>query len=577
MKSFYKDISYLLTRKQKKELVILSFFMLIGMIMEAGGIGILIPALSFLLDLNLESHAFYVKYIIPIFGHISAARLIFYGLIFVFIFFLVKSIFLIYFSYRQSNFVNNLSRDLSKELYSGYLQIPYVFLLQKNSSELHRNIQVEILHFGGICLSALTLATEITTIFGICILFIYMEPLGGISVILFFGIFTFFFNKITNSRITQWGYKRQEYEVLSNKHLAEGLGGVKQIKLSQNETFFINRFMSPVIGKGKTNTKIQVLSAVPRLYLELLAVVGISIIFLTTIIQQKPFTNLIPLFGIFMAAAFRLIPSINKIINCIQNISFAKPILQVLIREFNFVRNKKEEEKTVNAEVLFSTFENEIRLVKVFYKYPQTESTILADINLTIKCGECIGIIGKTGSGKSTLINLLVGLLKPDSGKIFIGDSDINVILKTWQKLIGYVPQSIYLTDDTIRNNIAFGIPEDRIDERKLHDAILKAQLSDFIKKLPRGLETEIGERGVRLSGGEQQRIAIARALYNDPPILVLDEATSSLDNATEKEFMLAVSALQGKKTIIIIAHRLTTVKNCDKVYELINGKLLNV
>ena len=574
MKLFYKHISFLLTRGNKKELVFLSFLLMIGMILEMGGVGILIPALSFLLNTNLENHPSYGKYVKIVFGEISTARIILYGLIGMFVFYLLKLIFLVYSSYRQAKFVNNLSRDLSKELFTGYMQMPYVFHLQRNSSELQRNIQVEILHFSGICLAALSLATEITTIVGICVLFLYVEPIGAISVIVFFGVFTYIFNKITNARITSWGYQRQTYDGLSNKYLLEGLGGVKQIKLTQREEFFVNKFMGPVIGKGIANTKIQVLSVVPRLYLELLAVGAISIIFLVLTIQHKPLNNLIPIIGIFMAAAFRLIPSINKIINSTQIISFATPVLKLLTDEFGNVRRAVSKPVETFGAV---NFESQIIFNHVSYSYPESERKVLDDVYFTIQKGDFIGIIGTTGSGKSTLIDILVGLLQPNSGEILIDEKKLDTIVNPWQQLIGYVPQSIYLTDDTLRNNIAFGIPENLIEEEKVRKAILTSQLSDFVNNLPEGLDTLVGERGVRLSGGERQRIAIARALYHDPPILILDEATSSLDNFTEKEFMDSVNALQGKKTIIIIAHRLTTVEKCDIVYEFLNGKINKV
>lgn len=564
----------MLTRGNKKELVYLTFLLLIGMILEMGGVGILIPALSFLLNTNIENHPSNAKYVKVIFGEISTARIIWYGLICMFIFYLVKLIFLVYSSHRQSRFVNNLSRDLSKELFTGYMQMPYVFHLQRNSSELQRNIQIEILHFSGICLAALSLASEISTIFGICVLFLYVEPVGAISVIIFFGFFTYIFNKITNDRITSWGYQRQEFDGMSTKYLLEGLGGVKQIKLTQREDFFVNKFMGPVIGKGNANKKIQVLSVVPRLYLELLAVGGISIMFLVLTIQQKPLNNLIPIIGLFMAAAFRLIPSINKIINSTQIISFATPVLKLLADEFGIVRKVVSKPVDILGAV---NFESQIIFNHISYSYPESERKVLDDVSFTIQKGDFIGIVGTTGSGKSTLIDLLVGLLAPDTGDILIDGKQLNTIVSSWQQLIGYVPQSIYLTDDTLRNNIAFGMQEDLIEEEKINKVIATSQLSDFVNNLPEGLNTIVGERGVRLSGGERQRIAIARALYHDPPILILDEATSSLDNFTEKEFMNSVNALQGKKTIIIVAHRLTTVDKCDIVYEFLNGKINKV
>ena len=574
MTQFYKKVNFLLYNSHRRELLFIAFLLLIGMVLEAGGIGILVPALSFLLDNNLDNHPAVAKYVYLLFGKISIARLIFYGLIVMFVFVLIKSIFLVYSAYRQARFVNTLSRDLSKELFSGYLFMPYIFHLQKNSSELHRNIQVEILHFGGVCLSALSLATELTTIFGICILFLYIEPFGAISVILFFGFFTYILNKITNARIRNWGYLRQHFDGLANKILFEGLGGVKQIILSQNESFFIEKFVEVKKGKGSTDTKINTLAAVPRLYLELLAVGGVSIMVITIQFQHKPMTNLIPLIGIFMAAAFRLIPSINKIVNGLQTINYAEPILKVLGNEFQMIRSLTRNHaipKTTGGEWVFK---QKIDFKDVTFSYPDSDRIILDKINFSIKQGEFIGIIGTTGAGKSTLIDLLVGLLAPVSGEILIDGKNLNGIASRWQQIIGYVPQTIYLTDDTLRSNIAFGISEDLIDDERINKALKTAQLADYIASLPDGLNTYVGERGVRLSGGERQRIGIARALYHDPPVIVLDEATSSLDNITEKEFMDAVNALHGLKTIIVIAHRLTTVEKCDTVYELQNGNL---
>lgn len=574
MKQFYRKVNFLLYNSHRRELVFIVFLLLIGMVLEAGGIGILVPALSFLLDSNLDSHPAIAKYVYLFFGKISIARLIFYGLIVMFIFFLFKSVFLVYSAYRQARFVNTLSRDLSKELFSGYLFMPYIFHLQKNSSELHRNIQIEILHFGGICLSALSLATELTTIFGICILFLYIEPFGAISVILFFGFFTYILNKITNTRIRNWGYLRQHFDGLANKILFEGLGGVKQIILSQNESFFIEKFVEVKKGKGSTDTKINTLAAVPRLYLELLAVGGVSIMVITIQFQHKPMTNLIPLIGIFMAAAFRLIPSINKIVNGLQTINYAEPILKVLGNEFQIIRGLTRNHAITKTNRGEWVFMQKIDFKDVTFSYPDSDRIILNKINFSIKQGEFIGIIGTTGAGKSTLIDLLVGLLAPVSGDILIDGKNLNGIVSRWQQIIGYVPQTIYLTDDTLRSNIAFGISEDLIDDERINKALKTAQLADYIASLSDGLNTYVGERGVRLSGGERQRIGIARALYHDPPVIVLDEATSSLDNITEKEFMDAVNALHGLKTIIVIAHRLTTVEKCDTVYELQSGNL---
>lgn len=570
---FFKQIKFLLSPAYKRELVILGVLLLIGMVLEMGGIGVLLPALSFLLSDNTVNTSSGFGYWVAKMGHPSKNAIVLAGLVLLIIFYVIKSLFLIYSSFRQSRFANSLSADLSHDLLSGYMQMPYAFHLQRNSAELQRNIQMEILYFGGISLAALVLATEITTIIGICILLVWIEPIGALSVIVLFGICTYLFNRKTNQRIKNWGYQRQQNDGDAIKHLLEGLGGIKQVKLSHLEAYFLHRFDAPNRNKAKVNTRIQVLNAIPRLYLELLAIVGVAMIIILMMVQSKPLAALIPVLGIFMAAAFRLIPSVNKIINSIQTINFAGSVLDVLTREFGMVRNNKITFVSPTTDKL--TFNHSIKVNDLVFSYPESERTALQNVNVSIKKGEFVGIIGSTGSGKSTLIDTVIGLLAPQTGTVQVDGVDINTNISAWQDLIGYVPQTIFLTDDNLRRNIAFGVADNMIDDARVAAVLKTAQLSDFIERLPEGLDTIVGERGVRLSGGERQRIGIARALYNDPPILILDEATSSLDTVTEKEFMGAVNALHGTKTILIVAHRLSTIEKCDRVYELQNGVVI--
>jgi ABC-type multidrug transport system fused ATPase/permease subunit len=306
--------------------------------------------------------------------------------------------------------------------------------------------------------------------------------------------------------------------------------------------------------------------------LELLAVIGVSLLVIIMTLQSKSSTELIPVLGVFVAAAFRMIPSINRIMNSLQTIAFAQSVLDVLAKQFKII------EKFENVEETKTNFEfnNEIIVSNLYFKYPDSEKNALNNVNVVIKKGDFVGFIGTSGSGKSTLIDNIAGLLIPISGSIHVDNVDINTNIKGWQSQIGYVPQSIFLIDDSLKKNIAFGVNENEIDQIRLNKAIIDSQLNDVIQRLPDGIDTIVGERGIRLSGGERQRIGIARALYNNPEILILDEATSSLDNETEKDFMSSINALQGIKTIIIIAHRLTTIQNCNKIFELKNGVLIN-
>jgi ABC-type multidrug transport system fused ATPase/permease subunit len=352
----------------------------------------------------------------------------------------------------------------------------------------------------------------------------------------------------------------------------QGLGGVKDIKLNGRERFFLESFSNHIQENAKIGTKATTLNLVPRIYLEILAVFAMAGLVIVFIIQNKPLDSLITILGIFIVAAFRMIPSANRIMMSIQNIRAAYPTVDLVYNEFC---NINQEAKKNNIDEQKLNFSNQIVIKNLDFSYTNKLPYTIENISLVINKGESIGLIGPSGSGKSTLVDLVLGLLKPNHGEINIDGVNIENILRSWQKQIGYVSQSIYLTDDTLRNNIAFGINESQIDDFSINRAIKAAQLEEFINTLPDGINTNVGERGVRLSGGQRQRIGIARALYPDPSVLVLDEATSALDTNTEKEVMNAVNGLHGEKTLIIIAHRLTTVENCDKIYKISNGKLV--
>lgn len=567
-----KQLSFLLSKFHKKELLIISFLLIIGMILEIGGIGILVPSLSFLLKSDISGKSYLFNNFLFKIGITTHLQIIILGLLILVLFYVLKAIFLLYLSYRQSKFSTKLSVDLSNKLFSGYLNMPYSFHLQNSSTQLQKNIQIEILHFGGISLATMVLSTEISAILGIALFLIFVEPVGAISIIFFFGLFSFIFNKLTNYRIKNWGYLRQEYDNKSIKLLSEGLGGIKQVKLSSIENFYLKKFNEFDTKKATLNTRIQVLNAIPRLYLEVLAVIGVSILVVIMTLQSKSATELIPVLGVFVAAAFRMIPSINRIMNSLQTIAFAQSVIDVLEKQFKMISDFEKNPEPIEK----FQFKDNIIVSNLCFKYPEVEKLAIKNINIVIKKGDFIGFIGTSGSGKSTLIDNIAGLLSPISGEILVDNINIGTNIKGWQSQIGYVPQTIFLIDDTLKRNIAFGISDTEIDEEKMNKAILDSQLFNVINRLPNGIETIVGERGVRLSGGERQRIGIARALYNNPEILILDEATSSLDNETEKDFMDSINALQGLKTILIIAHRLSTIKNCNKVFELKNGVLTN-
>jgi ABC-type multidrug transport system fused ATPase/permease subunit len=352
--------------------------------------------------------------------------------------------------------------------------------------------------------------------------------------------------------------------------LQQGLGGAKDVKLLGRESDFLAQCRLHNSGIARVGQRQTALQALPRLWLELLAVIGLAALVLVMLKQGKPLEALLPTLGLFAAAAFRIMPSVSRVLGAMQSVRYTLPVIDTLYSEICLLSAAKPLQR--GEPLLFNKF---LTLNQVNFRYPNTEAKTLHDISLTIPRGASVGFIGGSGAGKSTLVDIILGLLTPESGVVQVDDIDIQTRLRGWQDKIGYVPQSIFLTDDSLRRNVAFGLPDDQIDETAVWRALRAAQLEQFVRDLPEGIDSLVGERGIRLSGGQRQRIGIARALYHDPSVLVLDEATSSLDTDTERGIINAVRALQGEKTIIVVAHRLSTVEHCNYLFRLERGKVV--
>ena len=407
-----------------------------------------------------------------------------------------------------------------------------------------------------------------------CLLF-FVEPIGALLVVVILGCAAWGFHLFTRGRLLRLGIARQHHDGQRIQELQQGLGGVKETKLLGRELGFLAKYEEHNAESARIEQFQATLQLLPRLWIELLAVTGLATLIIAMLAQGQDAASIVPTLGLFAAAAFRLMPSAYRVLGAVQNLPYGMPVIKMLREEL-----KLNPELQVNAESdvdprLRNAFEHDIELVDVGYKYPSSTEPALKGLNIGIGKGESIGFVGPSGSGKSTLVDIVLGLLTPTSGKVKVDNKDIQTSLRGWQDQIGYVPQSVFLTDDTLRNNVAFGIPSNQIDEGAVTRAIQAAQLDAFVTGQPDGLDTVVGERGVRLSGGQLQRIGIARALYHDPPVLVLDEATSALDTLTEKGVMDSVEALQGSKTLLIVAHRLSTVKHCSRLYQLEGGRVI--
>lgn len=567
----FSKIHTLLTPSERRGAWVLFALMIVGMLLETLGIGLIIPAVTIMMQGDLVAQYPAIAPFIRFLGNPSQSGLVAAAMCGLVTIFLIKNIFLAFLIWRQTHFAFDVQANLSQRLFAIYLRQPYTFHLQRNSAELVRNVTGEVGIFTSVLNSALLLFSEILVLLGIAVLLLLVEPLGALIVVVVLGVAAWGFHRITRERISRWGVERQLHDGLRIQHLQQGLGGAKDVKLLGRESDFLTQFRTHNTKSARVWKLQSTLQNFPRLMFELLAVTGLAILVLTMLSQGRGMASIIPTLGLFAAAAFRLMPSANRVLGAIQALRYSLPVVNTLDEEMKLNSHdpllKKDEE--VNS------FKSEIHLKNVTYNYPGAASSALDDVTLTVLKGESVGLIGSSGSGKSTLVDVILGLLTPNSGQVEVDGHDIQQNLRRWQDQIGYVPQTIYLTDDTLRRNVAFGLATEQIDDIAVNRAIKAAQLEEFVAALPEGLNTIVGERGVRLSGGQRQRIGVARALYHDPNVLVLDEATSALDGATEFGVMEAIKALQGSKTILIVAHRLSTIEHCDRLYKFEAGKLV--
>ena len=544
------------------------------MVLEMLGIGFVVPALASMTDSNVIGQHPALSGMFVRLGATTHTQIVIGGMVLLVGVHLFKTVFLGLLAWKQAGFVFDLQASVSHQLFSGYLRQPYAFHLQRNSSELTRNAINETAQFvRGAIFASLNILAEALVIAGVGVLLVVIEPVGALIVMCSLGLAAWLFHRATARRVLQWGEARQRHDGQRIQHLQQGFAAAKDVKLLGREVEFIRQYEEHNLGSALMWRRQIALEGLPRLWLELLAVVGLAALVTAMLVQGKTMADAVPTLGVFAAAAFRLLPSMNRVINSIQSIRYSIPAVNLLHRELKLARAAA---PTLAESGYLSLAQNwdKIELKEVYFTYEGSAAPSLRDISLSVARGTSVGFIGGSGAGKSTLIDVILGLLEPTSGHVEVGGRKIASNMRAWQNRIGYVPQFIYLTDDTLRRNVAFGIADHEIDNAAVVRALAAAQLTEFIAALPQGVESNVGERGVKLSGGQRQRIGIARALYHDPGLLVLDEATSALDLDTEREVMKAVSALHGTKTILIIAHRLSTVERCDEIYQLDGGRL---
>ena len=557
-----------LTITERRKLSWIWLLILIGMVIETLSLGLVLPLVGLLTTGDYLSK--YPKFFEWL-GEPSDQQVLVFGAFVLVVVFGLKNLFLFVSASVQRRFINNASSRVSQMVFRNYLTQPYEFHLGQNTSTLIRNAENANSVITGGLDPFLVLLTDGLVAVGLFVLLMVVEPLGTVCVLVVFGSAAFGFQSATRSRITEWGRLRKIHMKMVLQHLQQGLGGVKEIKVLGREREFLSEHQLHLNLSMDINRKYSLIQMLPRLWLEVLTIFGLAVLVFVMANTRDDISTFLPTLGLFAATAFRIIPSIGRIIASFQTIAFSAPLIRTVHQDL-LAAPSAVAEGSQNVE-----FNREIKFDSVCFQYSAAHKPSLTSISLSIEKGESVGIVGPSGAGKSTLVDILLGLLSPTSGKVTVDGSDIAHASRAWQQQIGYVPQSIYLTDDTLRRNVALGIPADNIDDRAVDSAIRAAQLENFVRGLPEGLETVVGERGVRLSGGQRQRIGIARALYGNPQVLVLDEATSSLDNETENGVMDGVHAMRGEKTLVIVAHRLSTVSSCSRIFRIENAELVAV
>jgi len=571
--SSFKKAWRILNQQQRKYFIFIFFLMFISMLLESLSIGVIFPLLSVILKGEIDSSIF--AYIFT-FGRPTGEQLIYIALSTTVIIFIAKNLFLIFNNWYQIKFLQKVYLEMSDKLFKEYLKKDYIFFLQRNTSQLVRNVREEVASFTEYVNKLSLFIGEVIIFLGVSSVLFYVDMIGTIIILLTVSVLAYIIHIFTKGRIGVFGKQRILIESELNKHVIQGIAAAKDVKILDREEDLIHQYYKNLVQNRKIKTYINFINSLPRLLFEILIVCAFLILVLSMLGLQRNMLDIIQYLGVFAVASFRIVPSAARIFTSFQAIKFRIPTINLLSKEFfglNADRYKSANSHPTNSKTTIG-FEKEINLTNLSFSYPIRKEFSISGISMCIKKGEFIGIIGETGSGKSTLINLFTGLLKPSIGKIEVDKKNIDSNLSGWHKKIGYVPQSIFLMDDTIRKNIAFGLKEEDIDDNLINQALEKASLTEFVKNLPDGLETVVGEKGIRISGGQQQRIGIARALYRDPEILILDEATSSLDYITEKKIMDSINFLKRTKTLVVVTHRLSTIDKCDKIFFINKGKI---
>ena len=568
-------LRFILSREQKFYCVVVFIMAAISAVLEILGVSMVIPLLSVIMSIDQIRGNVYVKPILEALHLSSDIQIIIFICTGVALIYIFKNAFAIFYTWVSTKFANKIRRELALRIFNAYVRQGYTYFVEHNSSEILRGIGVDPQSVQTIVFNIFILMIRIITVVCITVFIVLTSPWLALMLLIMIALSSLMSELLFKNRMRRSGIDQREYSQQARQASREAIQGSKEIFAMNRQKYFTDEYLRCMVKYDRSCATAAVGSSAPNNILEAMCVVGLVSAIAIKAIASGGAGMQITEIAAFALGAFRILPYIGSILGSINTITYNAPGLVVAyetLRETHELEIRqpsvKNNEKYANAKL-----QEEIRLSNITFAYAVEKGNVLEGLDIIIKKGKSIGLIGASGAGKTTLSDLILGLYSPQSGKITMDGTDIEEIGDNWHRITGYVPQSVYLSDASIRRNVAFGIEEDKIDDDKVWKALEMAQLKPFVEELKEGLDTRVGEWGVKFSGGQRQRVAIARALYSDPDVLIMDEATAALDNETEKAVMESIEALQGLKTLVIVAHRLTTVKKCDEIYEIIGGK----
>lgn len=575
MKSIFQ-IFNIFTKQQLRYCGFIVLAMIVGAMLEAVGIGAILPLISIMGQPDFLVHHPEIGHIAEVLGIVSHTQFIMFcagGLI---VLYLIKNAYMAWETKLQIDFSMRNQIKFSTELMNNYLCKGYLFHLDHNSATLLRNVNAggQVI-YSAMLIATFTLLTELITAFTIWLMLVVVDAFTAVVVAGIMGAMMYGIIKAFRRNISKQAKIQNDFAAGYIKCVNQGLGAIKETKVMRKEKYFLEEFSRTYQQYGEANRKYLFINQLPRMIIETMVVSGLLVMIVTKLAMGSTPEEIVPLLGVLALAAFRLMPSANRIVNLFNTIKFQQPLFYELYPELMDIKERQESRKesyylSVQPKL---KFEKSIQVNKLRFAYPEGREDVLRDVSFSIGKGDFAGIIGPSGAGKTTFVDILLGLLKPSDGNIKVDGQDIFDNIRSWQANLAYVPQSIYLIDGSVKENIALGVAPENIDNALIEKSLHMAELYDFVHELPEGMETRVGERGVKLSGGQRQRIGIARALYQQPEVLILDEATSALDNDTEKSITDTILKLKGQITIIAIAHRLSTLAECDYKIEFAEGK----